>query len=275
MNTSYKILWLFLALVAGFFGGVLRGHELSVCYDAVTGLYAHDYSSVLLPAICAVCAAIFLGCAFTAKYSKIPYETRFSLSKSGAMLSVLAGIVIAVSGVINLLAAISVEFSIYKFLLGVFSFAAGFCAIRLSAVRKAAQPNENTKMYLVVMVFWAAFVLISTFMEHPVEPVLQVFAYDLLSGCAAALAMYCQAAQAFGKKRTRLGLFSSLLAVTLLTVTVFGRVCAVILSGDVWYVLEVLFRLTAMLGLLILCAQGAAAYLRTPPQTEEMSIEKE
>lgn len=132
----------------------------------------------------------------------------------------------------------------------------------LASARKKQVCLGSTPMAAVLVTFWACFMLIATFMEHPVEPILQLFAYDLLAMCSAALSVYCQAAPIFGKKRRRLCVFSSLSAVTLLTVAVFGRLTASLFSRDLWYFAEVLFRMLVMSSLIVYCSQAAAACLR-------------
>ena len=121
----------------------------------------------------------------------------------------------------------------------------------------------------IVVLFWISFALLYTFMEHPVEPILQVFAYDLLAMCASALALYGQTGRIYGKARARLGAFGALLGTALLTVSLFGRVCAFILSGNLYYLRQIAFRVPVMLGLLLICMLDAAAYLRVRPKQEE------
>lgn len=262
MKQNYKILWLLFAFAAGLFGGVLRGHELTVCYHSASGLYTYDYSSYALVALCAVTGALYVLCALLTREDAAAYVSRFRLSRVGLILNVFAGFLIAVSGALYTLSVMR-QFSIYRILLGVFTVLAGVCVILLASARKKQVLLDSAPMAAVATVFWACFMLIATFMEHPVEPILQLFAYDLLAMCAAALSVYCQAAPMFGKRRRRLCVFSSLSAVTLLTVAVFGRLTASVLSGEAWYFTEVLFRMLVMSGLILYCGQAAVACLRS------------
>lgn len=262
MNRNYKILWLVLAFAAGLFGGVLRGHELAVCYHNESGLYTYDYSSYALVALCAAAGVLYILCALLTREDAAAYEARFRVSRLGLALNVFAGFLIAAAGMLHMFSIVG-QFSIYKLLLGIFTVLAGVCVILLASARGKGVLLDSAPMAAVATVFWACFMLIATFMEHPVEPILQLFAYDLLAMCAAALSIYCQAAPVFGKKRRRLCVFSSLSAVTLLTLTVFGRLIAAVLSGEAWYFTEVLFRMLVMSGLILYCGQAAAACLRS------------
>lgn len=266
MKQNYKILWLLFAFAAGLFGGVLRGHELAVCYHSASGLYTYDYSSYALIALCGAAVLLYVLCALLVREDAQPYASRFRLSKAGLVLNVLSGLILVVSGALYTLSTVS-AFSIYRLLLGIFTVVCGVCVIVLASTRKKRRVLDSAPMAAVTTVFWACFMLIATFMEHPVEPILQLFAYDLLAMCAAALSVYCQAASVFGKNRRRLCVFSSLSAVTLLTVSVFGRLTASVFSGEAWYFTEVLFRMLVMSGLILYCGQAAAASLRGGSKT--------
>lgn len=267
MKHTYKTLWLFAALAFGLFGGILRGHELAYCYQYDTGLYYADYSSRVLPLLCVFAAAVFLLVGVSVKKDNRSYLKKFAISRGGMALSVLAGLIILVCGAVYAV-SIALSFSIYKLLLGALTAVAGMCIILAGARRKAGDEEDAARMPLLITVFWAAFMLILTFMEHPVEPILQLFAYDLLAMCASALSVYCQAADVFGKNRDKIGAFASLLAVTLLTLTVFGRALAVYFTGNTAFITDALFRMIAMCGLLLYCAQGAAAYMRMGAEEE-------
>ena len=268
MKYGYKIIWLLFALAAGLFGGVLRGHELVVCYDDVSGLYTADYASYVLPALCALAFVLFLICAFSVEgKQKVPYFTRFSLSRGAMAVQVIAGFLVLAGGAV-LLRSFLREASIYDLLLGAYTILAGVCLIRLASLRSKESPLLSAKAPGIVVLFWICFVLLYTFMEHPVEPILQVFAYDLLAICAAALTLYCHTGRIFEKYRDRLGVFAALLAVMLLTTAAFGRVCAFVLSGSLSYLTRVAFRFPVMLALILMCAQDAASYLRLPAATE-------
>ncbi len=274
MKYGYKIIWLWLALAAGLFGGVLHGHELIVCFDEASGLYTPDYASYLLPSLCACAFVLFLICALSLeKKEQIPYFTRFSMSRSAMGVQVLAGFLVLAGGAV-LLRSFLLDHSIYNMLLGIYTLLAGVCVIRLASLRAKESALSAAKSPGIVILFWICFVLLYTFMEHPVEPILQVFAYDLLAICAAALSLYCHTGRIFEKYRGRLGALASLLAVMLLTVAAFGRLSAFVLSGSISYVTNIAFRFPVMLALILMCGQDAASYLRLPVQQTEASEEE-
>ncbi len=268
MKYGYKIIWLWLAVAAGLFGGVLHGHELVVCYSEATELYTPDYASYALPALCAFGFVLFLICAFGLdRDEKRPYFKRFSLSRGAMAVQVLAGFLVLLGGA-ALLRDFLLETSIYDLLLGLFTLLAGVCVIRLASLRAKDSAQADAKGMGIVLLFWICFALLYTFMEHPVEPILQIFCYDLLAMCASALSLYCHTGRIFGKFRGHLGVFASLLAVMLLTTAAFGRLSAVFLSGSLTYLTQILFRFPVMLALILMCGQDAASYLRFPTKDD-------
>ena len=273
MKYSYKILYLVLALGAGLFGGVLHGHELVYCYDNTAGLYTADTSSYILPVLCALAALVSLFAALGVREDKeTSYPAYYSLSKGGTAIHVLSGFFVIAGGAVLLYSFLS-DHSIYSLLLGAFTAIAGVSFVLLSSVRAGRAPEASAKGNGIVVLFWICCALLYTFMEHPVEPILQVFAYDLLAMCASALAIYCQTGRIFKKSRARLGAFGSLCGITLLTTAGFGRLCAFVLSGSLSYLREIAFRAPVMLGMLLLCMLDAAAYLRSHAEQEDANAE--
>ncbi len=148
-----------------------------------------------------------------------------------------------------------------SFFLGILTVLCGVSLIALSAARKQGNMPELTGLGAVVTVFWACFMLILVFMEHPVEPVELLYLYDLLAMCCALLAIYAATAQIFDRDRARIALFSSLSAVFLLTVSGFGRVMTFFYSGSLHFITQVDFRLVVYASLLLYCASNAASLL--------------
>ncbi len=115
------------------------------------------------------------------------------------------------------------------------------CACRRRGNRENCR--NMTGLGAVVTVFWACFMLVLVFMEHPVEPVELLYAYDLLAMCCALLSIYGATGQIFDRDRARIALFSSLGAVFLLTVSGFGRVMTFFITGSAHFITQVDFRL--------------------------------
>lgn len=259
-HTITKILPLALVTLAGAAGGILRGIELTRCYDDTTGLYASGPVTYVLLGFSAVIAALCLLFALVKKPDKRPYTALYRCGVPGAMLCMLSGVIMAAAGLMRV-ARFFDDGRYSGLLFGILTVLCGVSLVALSAARKQGRMPDMTGFGAVVTVFWGCFMLVLVFMEHPVEPVELLYAYDLLAMCLALLSIYGAAGQFFDRSRMRITLFSSLGAVFLLLVSGFGRFMTFVYSGSTHFIAQVDFRLVVYAALLLYCMSNASSLL--------------
>ncbi len=261
MKRTYgKILPLALAVLAGAAGGILRGMELTVCYDDKTGLYIATPVTWTLLGLSAAAAVFFLILSLMKKAGNGDYVTCYRCGMPGALLGMLSELLMTAAGFLRIVSFFS-SGKYSALFLGILTALCGVSIIALTIARRRGELPYMTGFGAVVTVFWGCFMLIQVFMEHPVEPVILLFAYDLLAMCFVLLSLYGSTAQIFGKNRVRVTLFSSLAAVYLLLVSGFGRLVTFLMTGSLYYVLQVPFRMMVYAALLPYCMQNAASLL--------------
>ena len=133
--------------------------------------------------------------------------------------------------------------NLFGVLYSILTFAAAGSLFAVARARRRGRAGEMIPFLALVPVFWACFLLITTFTEHPVEPVIPIFAYDLLASCFILLALYLQAASMFGKKALATARFASLGGMYFISVVCLGRAFAVI-AGKTYYLRDAPFRMT-------------------------------
>lgn len=259
-NTIKKLLPLALVFLTGAAGGVLRGFELTACYDDATGLYTSGPVTYVLLGFSAVVTLLCLLLALVKRKGDRPYTALYRCGVPGAMLCMLSGVVMVVAGFVRIVSFFS-DGKYSSLLFGILTVLCGVAFIAISAARKQGKIPDMTGFGAVVTVFWGCFMLVMVFMEHPVEPAELLYAYDLLAMCCALLSVYSAAGQIFERDRTRVALFSSLAAVFLLTVSGFGRVMTFFYTGSAHFVTQVGFRLIVYAALLLYCMSNAASLL--------------
>ena len=255
-----KILPLAFVVLAGTAGGVLRGMELTGCYDDVTGLYTSGPVTYVLLGFSAVIVLLCLLLALLKRSDARPYTELYACGVPGAMLCMLSGLVMLAAGVMRVPVFVQ-EGKYSNLLFGILTILCGISLIALAAARKQHRMPEMTGFGAVVTVFWGCFMLVLVFMEHPVEPVELLYLYDLLAMCFALLSIYGAAGQIFSRSCMRLTLFSSLSAVFLLLVSGFGRFMTFLVTGSTHYITQVAFRMVVYLALLLYCLSNAASLL--------------
>lgn len=255
-----KILPLAFVFLAGVLGGVLRGFELTTCYDDTTGLYTAGPVTYVLLGFSAVVVVLCLLLALVKRKGDQPFTALYRCGVPGTMLCMLAGVVMTAAGFLHTVSFFS-SGKYSSLLFGILTVLCGVSLIALAAARKQGKLPDMTGFGAVVTVFWACFMLVLVFMEHPVEPVELLYAYDLLAMCCALLSVYGAAGQIFERDRARIALFSSLGAVFLLTVSNFGRVMTFFTTGSAHFVTQVGFRLAVYAALLLYCMSNAASLL--------------
>ena len=104
-------------------------------------------------------------------------------------------------------------------------------------------------------------------MEHPVEPVIRNFVYDILAACAIVFALFWYVAPLFRKADRGKSLFFSLAGVYLVLLTAVGRVTAFLLSGEQRNLTDAPFRMLLFICVGVLMLQNAATLLRQSGST--------
>jgi len=254
-------------LVFGVIGALLRAVELAIYIDPITNLYeAPGLFAFALPGVTVLAAALCVwyglkyrdkqGAGFTKTYGVDHKFTKYLLLASAVML-ILAGAFKMISvamafadtlsyfhmvGMPDLVTMVR-ELSIAQLVYGLITCITGFIFLSLTKTRSRKQQTESTRFLATIPIFWACFMVIFTFMEHPVEPVIQIFAYDLLGAAAIVLAVYNTAAILFGKAKLFKPVVSSLLSLYLIAVTVGGRALAFVLTGRFHFLTDSPFRM--------------------------------
>lgn len=260
MNQIKRVLPVVFVFLAGVAGGIFRGIELTECYDDITGLYTAGPVTYVLLCFSAVVAVLCLLLALLKKKITAPYPVIYHCGVPGAMFCMLAGVIMIVAGFMRLISFFS-DGRYASLFFGILTVLCGVSFIALSAARKRGSMPEMTGLGAVVTVFWACFMLIFVFMEHPVEPVELLYLYDLLAMCCALLSIYAVVAQLFDRDRMRIALFSSLGAVFFLTVSGLGRLMTFFYSGSFHFITQVDFRLVVYASLLLYCVSNATSLL--------------
>ena len=104
-------------------------------------------------------------------------------------------------------------------------------------------------------------------MEHPVEPVIRNFVYDILASCAIVFALFWFIAPLFREAGRGRSLFFSLSGVYLVLLTGVGRIVAFLLSGESRNLTDAPYRMLLFGCAGVLLLQNAAALLRAEKDT--------
>ena len=276
MKTGFrKILPLALVLIAGAAGGFMRGRELVTCYDDVSGLYAPSSLTYLLIALSVVVSAVCLITAMAKPRDDRDFTPLYHCGPVGAVLGMAAGAFTALAGCIRLISFFeSMQYSALP--IGLLTVLAGISLIALTVARYRDNLSYMTGFGAVLTVFWGCLILVLVFLEHPVEPIILLFAYDLLAMCLVLLVLYGSTGRIFGKNHTRMTLAASLTAIYFLLVSGLGRFATFFDTGSFYYVRQVGFRLMIYAAMLPYCMSVALSLLlRIGTGTETAPAETE
>lgn len=261
MKKGFKeILPAVFVVFAGIAGGVLRGMELTGCYDDGTGLYTVGPVTYVLVGMSVLVIAFCLFVALWKGPDRRGYLEIYRCGVPGAMLCMLSGVVMLAAGLMRTI-SFQTDGKYSSLLFGVLTLLCGVSLIALAAARKQGKLPDMTGLGAVVTVFWGCFMLVQVFMEHPVEPVVLLYAYDLLAMCFSLLSIYSAAGQMFGRTHVRVALFSSLGAVFLLLVSGLGRLMTFYITGSTHFIMQADFRLIVYAALCLYCLSNAASVL--------------
>ena len=260
-------------LLLGAVGAILRSIELVRYIEPSTNLYhASGLMAWALPLVsaAAIAVSVVVGkktsrgqtgsfCEVFATHGQVPHLILIG----SAVLLIVAGIFKTISVVASLFDAIAVLpymgkvnvrtllrlLSVAQLVYGILTIVAGISMIGLASARRRCRETDTTRFLATIPIFWACFLLILTFMEHPVEPVFHIFAYDLLGAAAIVLSVHYTSAFLFGKVRIFKNIVFSLLSLYFIMVTVGGRAIAFLTTHQFRFLMEVPFRMVAFVAM--------------------------
>jgi|GEM_PF-2118144 len=225
----YSVLFL---LIPGFCAGILRGTEMAYYFDWSTAMFDRFSTDFVLPVTVILTLIVFgfLSATFSKKMKD--YCTVWRTPKTGGFAyGIFSSVCLMFSGLAGLYSALLIRRPAYIFF-GIFTFLTGIALLLLSTVRYCGTMPSFTRLVSSLPVFWSCFMLILTYMEHPVEPVLRVFCYDILAACFITLALFLEVAPIFELKNRKFTLFCTISAVYMIIMTLTGRISAYFISGN-------------------------------------------
>ena len=254
--------WLILILLMGICAGVLRGMEVSAHFDWDTALYEPFAAAFVLPVYTALSAAL-IAAVSAAQRGELPgfYEAYPIRSKAGLFIAAMASLGLCAAGLWKLFAAMTALKAV-QIILGILTVIGGAVLLAMAVSRWREKMPDPVRVASSLCIFWGCFLLVVTYMEHPVEPVIRNFVYDILASAAVVFALFYYVAPLFRKTGRGRALFFSLAAVYLVTLTAVGRVVAWLLSGDSRNLTDAPFRMLLFLCAGVLILQNAAGLLR-------------
>ena len=255
---------LYAVLAVGILGACVRGWELAYAFNPETGLYDAGAAAFVLPLISVLAALLSILAAAAHRSSAESFLSAFPIrSRASLAIIAIAGLVMVASGVLKIFGFVQ-SASFTALLFGILTVACGISLLVLSKARFRGEADELVSFVSTIPIYWACFMLILTFMEHPVEPVIQTFAYDLLASCAILLAIYYASAMLYGKHAVGLCLMSTLAALYFSLVAAGGRIVYFIISRETYYLMDAPFRMAVFSACFLYLLFNASSLLRIP-----------
>lgn len=255
------VFWLILVVFLGICAGVLRGIEVSAHFDWNTALYEPFATAWVLPVYAALSAALIGAVSLAGKGRLTDFCASYPIGgKNGLFLAALASLGLCAAGLWKLFEAMT-ALRAANIVFGLLTVLAGAVLLALAKARLDGKVPDYTRFISSLSVFWGCFLLVITYMEHPVEPVIRVFAYDILASSFIVLALFYMVAPLFRTPRRSAALFFTLGAVYLILLTIVGRVVAFAMSGDLRNLVDAPFRMIVFACMGVLLLQNAAGLL--------------
>ncbi len=262
MKCRGRIMILFCVLAFGIIGAFMRGYELAFWLDPVTNIFeSGGFGGYILPIISIAFAiiSILIGKCYS---TPVTYSAIFSKkSMLHSALYLICAITLTALGIFKIATVLN-SFSATQLIYGILTVICGISLILLMRPSLMKFDGDAIKFILTIHVFWSCFMLILTFMEHPVEPVINVFAYDLIGAILIVLSIYSVTNLIFGEKKLSLLISTSLLAIYFVFVTVGGRITAVVLSGDMRFLSDEPYRLAVFVAIFFYIISNAVCALK-------------
>jgi len=260
---GHGIWYVSIFVILGLYGALLRAWELVQHYNRVTSLFEVFETAPLVPFYVFACGLAALVCAWLFRGKAGEFMDVYGLKKKTSVwLRMLCGVGFIGAGTLKCVAwyfaaeralaaaaekqtPVFMHLRIAQLVFGILTILTGVAYMVLTRGRTKDKLDDYEQLCSNIPVYWACYLLILTFMEHPVEPVLRTFAYDLLAACALAVSIYKFTARCYGKLFRSVAVFTSLFGITLIEVSALGRVFAWLLTGNFVWVSEVAFRIVA------------------------------
>ncbi len=262
MKCRGRVLTLILVLAFGVFGAFMRGYELAFWLDPVTNIFEYgSFGGYILPIISLVFAiiSVLIGKCYSKPVSYSDLFSNKSMFHSAFYL--ICAITLTALGIFKIATVLN-SFSTTQLVYGILTVICGISLILLMRPSFMKFDGDAIKFILTIHVFWSCFMLILTFMEHPVEPVINLFAYDLIGAIFIVLSIYSVTNLIFGAKKLSLLISTSLLAIYFIFVTVGGRISAVMLSGDMRFLSDEPYRLAVFVAIFFYILSNAVCALK-------------
>ena len=258
--------WLILILFLGICAGVLRGIEVSAHFDWDTALYEPFSTAFVLPLYAALSLALIAAVSAAYRGRVTDFNRTYALGKPGLFFAAAASLGLCAAGLWKLFEAMTALKAV-QILLGIMTTLGGAALLTLAMARKAGTMPGPARFFSSIAIFWGCFLLVVTYMEHPVEPVIRNFVYDILASCAIVFALFWFIAPLFREAGRGRSLFFSLSGVYLVLLTGVGRIVAFLLSGESRNLTDAPYRMLLFGCAGVLLLQNAAALLRAEKDT--------
>ncbi len=253
--------WLIIVILLGVCAGILRGIEVSAHFDWDTALYEPFSTAFVLPVYTALSIALIGLLALARRDRLTEFTESYPMgSKNGLFVAALASLALCAAGLWKLFEALTMLRAV-NIILGILTILAGAVLLALAKARLDRKVPEYTRFISSLVIFWGCFMLVITYMEHPVEPVIRNFAYDILASSFIVFALFYEVAPLFRRTRRSAAVFFTLGSVYLILLTIVGRVVAFMLSGDLRNVTDAPFRMIVFACVGVLLIQNAAGLL--------------
>lgn len=259
-----RFLILIFAAFLGICAGIMRGIEMAYHFDWSTAMFEPFSAAFVLPAY-SIAAALVILIFSLACHGKISdYCAAYRIrGKFGLFIDVLSALVLGLAGLWRTLSAVKTGRASY-IVFGILTVLTAAVMIALSRSRHSGRLGVYTRSFSSLLIYWACFLLVLTYMEHPVEPVLRVFCYDILAASFLTLASFYEIAPIFSVKRRSAAVFFSLGSIFLILLTVVGRGTAFLLSGDLNNIFDAPWRMLAFVCMGLRIFQTTAGLLSDP-----------
>ena len=297
MRNISKFYPIIAALILGVIGGIIRGMELLKAIDTYTGIYDFGGLGFLLPllTVIAVCFAVISSRKLKKDNDRAYVDIMKVNSKPVAIIGVIGALIIAAAGVISFISTVTDAYFwslvknmaegtvsvkavlksgeitdvITSALYAVLMVFAGVSIIATTMKRVNGKLCDHAEILLSIPMYWACFLFLFTFVEHPVEPVRQIFVYDLLASCALLIAVYKYSAIAYGRKCVFSASASSLCAMYLMTTVALGRLIHIVSTGSTYYLYDAPLRMVCFGGALLVLLMDTITVLQNSGKREE------
>ena len=232
---------------------------MTAYYDDTTGLYTAGPVTYVLLGFSAVVIVLCLLLALVKRKGDQPFTALYRCGVPGAMLCMLAGVVMTAAGFLHTVSFFS-SGKYSSLLFGILTVLCGVSLIAFAAARKQGKLPDMTGFGAVVTVFWACFMLVLVLWSIQ----------SSRSSCCMRMICWPCAVRCLGlwrggtdfrpRPRADSAVFVARRRLSL-TVSSFGRVMTFFTTGSAHFVTQVGFRLAVYAALLLYCMSNAASLL--------------